>query len=129
MHPILATQRSITSRGPHIRYQRQGLITYYTLHVQVPVVPVVRTARMPTVEARVSIRFTRIGRKQLPFYRIVAIDSRKRRDGAPLEYLGWYNPLSKETNLNAPAIKKWLETGAQPSDTVKNLLKKAMVIE
>jgi hypothetical protein len=43
--------------------------------------------------------------------------------------LGWYDPLKKETNLNAPAIKKWLANGAEPSDSVKNLLKKAMVIE
>ena len=67
-----------------------------------------------TVAARLAppappqIRFTRMGRKKLPFYRIIAVDSRVRRDGAPLEYLGWYNPLNKEANLNAPAIKKWL---------------------
>lgn len=41
----------------------------------------------------------------------------------------WYDPLKKETNLNAPAIKQWLQNGAQPSDTVRNLLKKAYVIE
>ena len=81
------------------------------------------------VENRVAIRFTRMGRKKLPFYRIVAIDSRKRRDGAPLEYLGWYDPMKKEANLNAPAIRKWLSVGAQPSETVSGLLKKAMVIE
>lgn len=68
-------------------------------------------------------------RLQAPFYRLVAIDSRDRRDGRPIEYLGWYDPLKKETNLNAPAIKKWLQVGAQPSDTVKNLLKKAYVIQ
>ena len=56
-----------------------------------------------------QIRFTRMGRKKLPFYRIVAVDSKVRRDGAPLEYLGWYDPLKKEANLNAPAIKKWLD--------------------
>eukprot|EP00878_Enallax_costatus_P022309 GHUV01023657.1.p1 GENE.GHUV01023657.1~~GHUV01023657.1.p1 ORF type:complete len:127 (-),score=29.77 GHUV01023657.1:585-965(-) len=66
---------------------------------------------------------------QAPFYRLVAIDSRDRRDGRPIEYLGWYDPLKKETNLNAPAIKKWLQVGAQPSDTVRNLLKKAYVIQ
>ena len=81
------------------------------------------------VENRVAIRFTRMGRKKLPFYRIVAIDSKKRRDGAPLEYLGWYDPMKKEANLNAPAIRKWLSVGAQPSETVSGLLKKAMVIE
>lgn len=46
-----------------------------------------------------------------------------------LQNLGWYDPLRKETNLNAPAIKKWLAVGAQPSDTVRALLKKAMVID
>lgn len=81
------------------------------------------------VEARVAIRFQRYGRKKSPFYRLVAIDSRKRRDGAPIEYLGWYDPLKKEANLNAPLIKKWLSQGAQPSDTVENLLKRAYVIE
>ena len=45
-----------------------------------------------------------------------------------IQELGWYNPLSKETNLNAPSIKKWLSVGAKPSDTVETLLKKAMVI-
>jgi ribosomal protein S16 len=53
-------------------------------------------------------------------------------DKAPVlssQRLGHYDPLKKETNLNAPAIKKWLEVGAIPSDTVSNLLKKAMVIE
>ncbi len=81
------------------------------------------------VENRVAIRFTRMGRKKLPFYRIVAIDSRKRRDGIPLEFLGWYDPMKKEANLNAPAIRKWLSVGALPSETVAGLLKKAMVIE
>ncbi|KAL4859778.1 30S ribosomal protein S16 [Chlorella vulgaris] len=86
-------------------------------------------AAMPLVENRVAIRFTRVGRKKLPFYRIVAVDSRVRRDGKPLEFLGWYNPLNKEANLNAPAIKKWLSVGAQPSETVGALLKRAMVID
>ena len=88
---------------------------------------VARTAVV--VENRVAIRFQRYGRKKSPFYRLVAIDSRKRRDGAPIEYLGWYDPLKKETNLDAPLIKKWLAQGAQPSDTVRNMLKKAYVIE
>lgn len=88
-----------------------------------------RPARTPVVvENRVAIRFQRFGRKKLPFYRLVAIDSKKRREGEPLEYLGWYDPLKKETNLNAPAIKKWLEHGALPSETVGNLLKKAYIM-
>ncbi len=45
-----------------------------------------------------------------------------------VQELGWYNPLTKETNLNAPAIKKWLQNGAQPSQTVGDLLRKAMIL-
>ena len=48
---------------------------------------------------------------------------------APVQRLGFYDPLKKETNLNAPAIKKWLDVGAQPSDTVRDLLKRAMVMD
>ena len=73
--------------------------------------------------------FHRLGRKRTPFYRIIAIDSRKRRDGAPLEYLGWYDPVKKQSNLDAPAIKAWLGKGAQPSDTVRNLLKKSLIMD
>lgn len=88
------------------------------------------SARSPLlVEAKVAIRFQRFGRKKAPFYRLVAIDSRERREGRPLERLGFYDPLKKETNLNAPAIKKWLAVGAQPTETVANLLKKAMVLD
>ena len=46
-----------------------------------------------------------------------------------LQELGWYDPLKKDTNLNAPAIKKWLGVGAKPSDTVESLLKKAMIMD
>ncbi|EEH52621.1 uncharacterized protein MICPUCDRAFT_48856 [Micromonas pusilla CCMP1545] len=80
-------------------------------------------------EAMVKIRFTRLGRKRTPFYRIIAIDSRKRRDGAPLEELGWYDPIRKQSNLNAPAIKAWLSKGAQPSETVGRLLKKSLIMD
>ncbi len=87
-------------------------------------------ARCPLiVENKVAIRFSRGGRRKAPFYRIVAIDSRKPREGRPLEFLGYYDPMSKETNLNAPSIKKWLSTGAQCSQTIENLLKKAMILD
>ena len=76
-----------------------------------------------------QIRFTRLGRKRTSFYRIIAIDSRKRRDGLPLEYLGWYDPHAKQSNLDAPAFKAWLAKGAQPSDTVRNLLKKSLIMD
>ena len=85
-----------------------------------------RQAGPVAVEARVAIRFQRHGRKKKPFYRIVAADSRKPRDGKYLANLGWYNPFTKETYVNAPEVKKWLDDGAQPSETVHALLKKAM---
>ena len=89
-----------------------------------------RVARAAVVspECMVRIRFQRYGRKKAPFYRIVAIDRKDRRDGRPLEFLGFYDPLKKETQLNAPAIKKWVENGAQPTETVRCLLKKALII-
>ena len=92
--------------------------------------PVAVTSRQDLlVEDRVRIRLSRFGRKKRPFYRIVAVDSRAPRETHVLEYLGWHDPLKKETNLNAPAIKKWISVGAQPSDTVGSILRKAMVID
>merc|ERR1719235_117818 len=85
--------------------------------------------RVPVFEARVALRFTRKGRKHEPFYRIIAVDSRKKRDTGPLQFLGWYDPKTKEANLNAPAIKNWLGVGAQPSETVTNLLKRAAILK
>merc|ERR1712100_832770 len=82
-------------------------------------------ARMETT-SRVKLRFKRMGRKKRPFYRLVAIDSRRKREGLALEELGYYNPLTKETHLNAESIQKWIKDGAEPSDTVASLLKKAM---
>lgn len=73
-----------------------------------------------------QLRFKRMGRKKRPFYRLVAIDSRRKREGLALEELGYYNPLTKETHLNAESIQKWIKDGAEPSDTVASLLKKAM---
>ena len=64
-----------------------------------------------------------------PFYRVVVIDSRARREGKPIQYLGWYNPMKKQTSLNAPAIKDWISKGAQPSESVARLLVKASIIE
>ena len=74
----------------------------------------------------VKIRMTRLGRKNLPLYSIVATDSRSPRDGQFLEKLGQYDPKSPETlkNINVDGIKAWLGKGAQLSDTVRTLLKK-----
>ena len=76
----------------------------------------------------VKIRMTRIGTKKKPFYRIVAVDSRKKRDGVYLEKLGTYHPLDEDTEksvvLDEDRIKHWLDYGAKPSHTVKILLNK-----
>jgi len=73
----------------------------------------------------VKIRFQFKGRKGQHSFRIVATDERKARDsGKFLEYLGFYNPQTKEINLHKDEIKKWLNYGAQPTDTVGRLLKK-----
>ncbi|MCH8010590.1 MAG: 30S ribosomal protein S16 [Candidatus Marinimicrobia bacterium] len=74
-----------------------------------------------------KIRLKRIGRRNRPFFRVVVIDSRKRRDGAPIEEVGWYDPIKNKKNfsLKEDRIIHWLELGAQPTFTVKNLLKKA----
>lgn len=77
----------------------------------------------------VKLRLTRMGSKKRPTYRIVASDSRVKRDGQYLELVGTYNPISKETKINEEVALKWLATGAQPSDTVRNLLSKAGVMK
>jgi small subunit ribosomal protein S16 len=78
----------------------------------------------------VKLRLTRMGRKKRPYYRIVALDSRKRRDGAYIEAIGSYNPLTHPptTELNSEAALKWLNDGAQPSDTVRTLLSRAGIL-
>lgn len=77
----------------------------------------------------VKIRLKRIGAKKAPHYRIVAVDSRSRRDGKPIEELGYYNPRSKDLQLNREAVEKWMKNGAQASDTVASLIKKAAAAE
>ena len=69
----------------------------------------------------VKLRLTRMGAKKAPFYRIVATDSRKARDGQYIEQIGIYDP--KVVKIDADLAKKWLANGAQPTDTVRNLFK------
>lgn len=71
------------------------------------------------------------GRKKSPFYRIVVADSRYPRDGRFIEEIGYYNPLTdpNEFKVDADKVKSWIANGAQPTDTVKALLKKNNVIE
>ena len=77
----------------------------------------------------VKLRLKRMGSKQRPFYRIVAADSRSPRDGRFIETIGTYEPIYKENNVKVDEEKalKWLNNGAIPTDTVKNLLSKTGV--
>ncbi len=70
----------------------------------------------------VNLRLKRMGSHKRPFYRIVAIDSRTKRDGMYIELIGTYNPLTGDKKINREVALKWLSNGAQPTDTVRNLL-------
>lgn len=70
----------------------------------------------------VKIRLRRMGMKKTPHYRVVVINSREKREGRPIEELGYYNPKSKEMKLNKEAALEWIKKGAQPTDTVKYLI-------
>ena len=78
----------------------------------------------------VKIRLRRMGKKKAPFYRVVVADSRYPRDGRFIEEIGTYNPLVEEdqVKIDADAAKKWIGNGAQPTDTVRALLKKQGII-
>ena len=78
----------------------------------------------------VKIRLKRMGAKKAPFYRIVVADSRYPRDGRFIEEIGTYNPMVEPAaiNVDADKAKTWIANGAQPTDTVKGLLKKANVL-
>lgn len=75
----------------------------------------------------VKIRLRRMGAKKSPFYRIVVADSRYPRDGRFIEEIGYYNPLvdPAEIKIDSEKAKKWISNGAQPTDTVKSLMKNA----
>jgi small subunit ribosomal protein S16 len=79
----------------------------------------------------VKIRLRRMGAKKAPFYRVVVADSRFPRDGRFIEEIGYYNPISEpvEVKIDADKAKTWLSNGAQPTDTVKALLKKSNIID
>ena len=79
----------------------------------------------------VKIRLMRMGAKKRPFYRIVATDSRSRRDGEYLELVGTYNPINseKDVKINEEVALKWLNNGAIPSDTVRSLFKEAGIMK
>ena len=75
-----------------------------------------------------KLRFKKYGRKGQPCYRIVAMDSRAKRDGRTIEQLGYYNPLTKKTHLKVTPIKKYLGNGAQTTASVKNLFIQANIL-
>ncbi len=78
----------------------------------------------------VKIRLRRMGAKKAPFYRIVVADSKFPRDGRFIEEIGTYNPLKNpsEVTIDADKVKEWIRNGAQPTDTVKVLLKKEGIL-
>ena len=77
----------------------------------------------------VRIRLTRMGAKKRPTFRIVATDSRRPRDGEYLELIGTYSPLVEEVKINEEKALKWLNNGAIPTDTVRNLFSKKGIME
>ncbi len=79
----------------------------------------------------VKIRLRRMGAKKAPFYRVVVADSRYPRDGRFIEEIGYYNPMKEPADIKIDAEKaqKWIANGAQPTDTVKVLLKKCDIVK
>ncbi|TCS93122.1 30S ribosomal protein S16 [Hazenella coriacea] len=79
----------------------------------------------------VKIRLKRMGAKKSPFYRVVVADARAPRDGRFIEEIGYYNPLTQpaQVKIDADKAMKWLATGAQPSDTVRNLFRREGILK
>ena len=79
----------------------------------------------------VKIRLKRIGAKKAPVYRLVVADSRYPRNGKFIEEIGYYSPISEpaQLSIDADKAKQWLKNGAQPTDTVKALLKKSGIVD
>ena len=77
----------------------------------------------------VKMRLRRMGAKKAPTYRVVVADSRFPRDGRFIEEIGYFNPKSDELKIDAEKAKKWIANGAQPTDTVKSLLKKSNIVD
>ena len=79
----------------------------------------------------VKIRLKRLGAKKTPFYRVVVADERSPRDGKFIEEIGYYNPLTDpvDIKINKEKAEKWLSCGAQPTETVRTLLKKSEIIK
>ena len=76
-----------------------------------------------------KLRLKRIGRKRAPSYRLVVMENKSRRDGRPVEEVGYYDPISKKYNFDTNKIEKWLKYGVKPTETVFHLLKKVDLIK
>lgn len=77
----------------------------------------------------VKMRLTRTGAKKAPTYRVIVADSRSPRDGRFIEEIGFFNPRTDEIKINAEKAQTWLKNGAQPTDTVRALLKKSNIVD
>jgi small subunit ribosomal protein S16 len=75
-----------------------------------------------------KLRLKRIGRKGSPSYRLVVMEDKMRRDGRPIDEVGYYDPIVRKYQFNADKIRKWLSYGVKPTETVLTLLKKAEII-
>ena len=76
-----------------------------------------------------KLRLKRTGRKRSPSYRLVVMENKTRRDGRPVDEVGYYNPITKQSDFDKDKITKWLNYGVQPTETVFNLLKKANIVQ
>ena len=76
-----------------------------------------------------KLRLKRVGRKRQPSYRLVVMTSETRRDGRPVDEVGFYSPITKQSHFEVEKITKWLQNGVQPTETVASLLKKANIIQ
>ena len=77
----------------------------------------------------VKMRLRRMGAKKAPTYRVIIADSRSPRDGRFIEEIGYFNPMNDEIKIDAEKAKAWIANGAQPTDTVKALLKKSNIVD
>ena len=75
-----------------------------------------------------KLRLKRTGRKRSPSYRLVIMENTSRRDGKPIDEVGYYNPISKSYKFDSEKINKWLNYGVKPTETVLNLLKNVDII-
>ena len=76
-----------------------------------------------------KLRLKRTGRKGSPSYRLVIMENTFRRDGRPIDEVGYYNPITKQYKFDAEKIKQWLDYGVKPTETVLSLLKKAEIVQ